>query len=144
MATFSHFHILHWQCFRRRRLWVRPLFSASEGALCPFHARPLVPLVPCSLRSASEGAFGLFRPLFPALYERGRIWSLLARLSPERASRIQPGVSAALPPVIKARDSVYHASSARPAMLCGKHTGSAAAQPLTYLFIYLLLTYLGL
>ena len=46
------------------------------------------------------------------------------RKSPERATRIQPGVSAALPPVIKARVSVYRASLARPAMLCGKLTTS--------------------
>ena len=39
--------------------------------------------------------------------------------SPERAARLQPGVSAALPPVIQARDSVYRASSARPAILRG-------------------------
>ena len=42
------------------------------------------------------------------------------RKSPVRAVRLQPGVSVALPPVIKARVSVYRASLARPAMLCGK------------------------
>ena len=51
------------------------------------------------------------------------------RKSPERATRIQPGVSAALPPVIKARDSVYRASSARPAMLCGKRVWPINCSP---------------
>ena len=52
---------------------------------------------------------------------RGNTLAVLrrSRLSPVRASRTQPGVSVALPPVIKARVSVYRASSARPAMLCG-------------------------
>ena len=49
--------------------------------------------------------------------------SLAERLSPKGASRTQPGVSVALPPEIKARVSVYRASSARPAILCGECGG---------------------
>ena len=104
----------------RQRALTRPL-----GAFCPMcRMCPMCPitrpsLVPCALRARAH--LVSFVPL-SLRFARGRIRSLLApqRSSPVRATRLQPGVSVALPPVIQARVSVYRASSARPATLRGR------------------------
>ena len=64
-------------------------------------------------------------PTAPWMLARACTAKNVGCVSPERASRTQSGVSVALPPVIKARVSVYRASAARPAMLCG----NARTQP---------------
>ena len=86
----------------------------------------------CVWKAAGRGAEPLTKKILKKIIDwqlgtslssqRAKRTSVLrrSRLSPERATRIQPGVSVALPPVIKARVSVYHASAARPAILCGK------------------------